>query len=179
MPLGKGLASLNLLALGVQEPSGATKSERPSTTGEGQESRPEGACRAMPGMCCRKQPLYPDLPPLDMDLWVSPCWSSPFLVLWLERAGFSCFVLQFLFMPVLIISGSASQVLHPSYKKKKMKSSEFTTVPFFKSRSPQAVCLFLLSWLHIELFPLYLVIFLGEKRKTEPNISFLKNKYSF
>ena len=68
MPLGKGLASLNLLALGVQEPSGATKSERPSTTGEGQESRPEGACRAMPGMCCRKQPLYPDLPPLDMDL---------------------------------------------------------------------------------------------------------------
>ena len=84
-----------------------------------------------------------------------------------------------LFMPVLIISGSASQVLHPSYKKKKMKSSEFTTVPFFKSRSPQAVCLFLLSWLHIELFPLYLVIFLGEKRKTEPNISFLKNKYSF
>ena len=57
-------------------------------------------CWCTPGMHCRKQPLYPCLPPLDMISVISPCWSSPFLVLWLERASFSCFVLRFLFMPV-------------------------------------------------------------------------------
>ena len=172
---GKGLASLNLLALGVQEPSGTTK----STTGEGQESRPAGACRAMSGMRCRKQPLYPGMLPLDMGLhdksllvfpFLGPlAWESRFFLFYFAIFIYACWLFQVWPLRCSI------QVIG------KRKGNPVNSLQCLSSSPevPRQSAFFLLSWSHIELFPLYLIVFQGEKRKIEPNILFLKNKYRF
>ena len=101
---GEGRAYLDLLALVGQEPLGATRSELLSVPSEGKES---------PGLLVHtelcllwvagKSPC-----PQLCHHWMcisllSPCWASPFPVVWLVRAGIDYFRFRPLRCPIQAI----------------------------------------------------------------------------